>query len=61
MKGRIIAPFTALNNIICSNQILFIPVIMNTTGPSNMVEYLPLVTKLPPVFSLIFKLKDKLN
>ena len=63
MKGRINAPLTSLNNIIWPNQILFIPAnaIMKTTSPFNTVEYLPLVTKLPPVFSLIFKLKDKLN
>ena len=53
-------PF-ALNNIIWSNQILFIPANMKTTGPPNTVEYMPLVTKLPPVFSLICKLKDILN
>ena len=54
MKGRIIAPLTTLNNIICSNQILFIPAnaMMKTTGPSNTVEYLPIVTKFAPVFTI---------
>ena len=61
MKGRIIAPLTALNNIIWPNQILFIPANMKTTGPPNTVEYMPLVTKIPPVFSLMCKLKDILN